>query len=841
MKGKLKQWFSCMLATGMIFSSVAPSIVVRADVNDEEINIEMSDDQSLNSDVIDQSSEDEVQVVEDTAVSDEDEEKSGTAVGIGNFDDGSFIGDLTDEDIDEAGRVNCASNFNTNYTLTGNGAEDIVRVALAQNGRTGGQFGYSAEEWCADFVMDCAIKAGQTDAIPNVAANANCNNLKNSILSHGGVNSVNAPARGDICFWPNGTHVGIVVNVSGNTIYTIEGNTGNSNNSLSKVNQHTLSKSTFSSIVRPKYTNSVSSENPLGNLDTAVGQENSIYVGGWAYDPSNPSASIEIHVYVDNPGDPNAGSEGHVIYANKERGDVNSSFGISGQHGFQETIKTAKTGQHQLYIYAINIGNGKDTLLGTPVVNITNDNPKTALDSATGGDRRITVKGWVFDPNIPNESIKVHVYIGGPAGSGAESYEIATDTYREDVNKLYGISGKHGFEATLKVSKTGKQTLYIYAINKGAGSNVLIGTPVVNISNDNPITALDVAEGGNGCITIRGWAFDPNVPAESLTIHIYVGGPAGSGAEFHKLTADEYREDVNKAYGITGKHGFTSTINVSASGKQTIYIYAINKGAGYNPLIGSPMLQIHGEADHKWDNGKITKASTCTATGIKTYTCTICKKTRTEVIAKTAHTAVRDPATAATCERAGKTEGSHCSVCHIVIKAQTEIPAKGHNWSSWTKIKDATVSAPEQQKRSCSVCNAVQTRSYGDKLNVTVSPVSKPTATPTPKPAVKKPTVNAPVTKIPVTGKPAVSKPAIVKTTAIKGVPGKITMKKGTRKKLKAKIMPSKSTEKVTYTSANKKIATVTGKGVIRARKRGRTKIIVRSGRKKKVINVTVK
>ena len=35
---------------------------------------------------------------------------------------------------------------------------------------------------------------------------------------------------------------------------------------------------------------------------------------------------------------------------------------------------------------------------------------------------------------------------------------------------------------------------------------------------------------------------------------------------------------------------------------------------------------------HQWDNGVITKTATATQTGIKTYTCTVCKATRTEVI-----------------------------------------------------------------------------------------------------------------------------------------------------------------------------------------------------------------
>ena len=41
---------------------------------------------------------------------------------------------------------------------------------------------------------------------------------------------------------------------------------------------------------------------------------------------------------------------------------------------------------------------------------------------------------------------------------------------------------------------------------------------------------------------------------------------------------------------------------------------------------------------HIWDNGNITKEPTCTAKGEMTYTCTVCKATKTEEIATTGHT-----------------------------------------------------------------------------------------------------------------------------------------------------------------------------------------------------------
>ena len=104
---------------------------------------------------------------------------------------------------------------------------------------------------------------------------------------------------------------------------------------------------------------------------------------------------------------------------------------------------------------------------------------------------------------------------------------------------------------------------------------------------------------------------------------------------------------------------------------------------------------------HSWDGGKVTKAATCTTTGTKTYTCTRCKKTRTETIAATGHKAVKDAAVAATCETAGKTEGSHCSVCGTVLKAQTTTAALGHDYGEWKTIKAATYTEPGQAERVC--------------------------------------------------------------------------------------------------------------------------------------------
>ena len=96
------------------------------------------------------------------------------------------------------------------------------------------------------------------------------------------------------------------------------------------------------------------------------------------------------------------------------------------------------------------------------------------------------------------------------------------------------------------------------------------------------------------------------------------------------------------------------------------------------------------------------KAATCTEEGNKAYyTCAGCDKWFADeaageeitdkssvIIAAKGHTAVADPAKAATCTETGLTEGSHCSACGHVIKAQTVTAALGHDYGEYHRDAD---------------------------------------------------------------------------------------------------------------------------------------------------------
>lgn len=147
--------------------------------------------------------------------------------------------------------------FPNTYTNTGDYKTDIVEVAKTQIGYTeltsssgtpvidsstpyytkyGARYGDPNGHWCAYFVLWCAEQASiPTSIICKSSSCGNCNNFVNWFKSnHRWNDRTYTPESGDIIFFDwNGdgiaNHVGIVQGVSGNIVYTIEGNTGGVN------------------------------------------------------------------------------------------------------------------------------------------------------------------------------------------------------------------------------------------------------------------------------------------------------------------------------------------------------------------------------------------------------------------------------------------------------------------------------------------------------------------------------------------------------------------------------------------------------------------------------------
>ncbi len=126
--------------------------------------------------------------------------------------------------------------------------------------------------------------------------------------------------------------------------------------------------------------------------------------------------------------------------------------------------------------------------------------PIAALDVCNGYPGSIRVAGWAFDRDNVNGTVPVHVYVGGPAGSGS-GYEIYADKGREDVDAVYSVGIYHGFDSVIEVPLRGTQNVYLYACDIGDVwlDNPQFATATVTISD--PYTIEYDSNGGRGAPT----------------------------------------------------------------------------------------------------------------------------------------------------------------------------------------------------------------------------------------------------------------------------------------------------------------------------------------------------
>ena len=111
--------------------------------------------------------------------------------------------------------------------------------------------------------------------------------------------------------------------------------------------------------------------------------------------------------------------------------------------------------------------------------------------------------------------------------------------------------------------------------------------------------------------------------------------------------------------------------------------------------------------EHQWNAGTVSTEPTCTGAGVKTYTCMVCQKTKTEAISPTGHTPVKHEKKDATCTDRGREAGETCLKCGAILSGMEEIPAKGHTEVIDPAIEPTCTEPGKTAGKHCSVCNEV--------------------------------------------------------------------------------------------------------------------------------------
>lgn len=417
--------------------------------------------------------------------------------------------------------------------------------------------------------------------------------------------------------------------------------------------------------------------------------------------------------------------------------------------------------------------------------------PKQVWATAESGKKiRVSVKGeWEI-----NEADKCFVNSADPSGLP----ENITDKNHllDEVKVPYKISDDY---------YDSYNTLYISPQKVKEGKNIELGVYRTNISTDtSQIYKLTAKEDGTySAVKKYDSSESPEFDKEASDASVY------SATHIYKksgVTLDDAGEYISVYY--------------SSSSQSRIYVCRATK-----------TLEV--EHTHTWDEGKITKASTCTKKGTKTFTCTVCGKTRNQEVSVVAHkfttwktttaaTALASAKQTHKCSTCGKTETRNygnklkpsikVNISSILLKTRQKTTllrvsglAKGDSIVSW---KSSNTNIAKVYGRSNGTCT-IQAGTRSGKAIITIALRS----------GLKK---NITVTVQKTT----------VKTTKITGVATSLKLKRNQKATLKPVLQPLTSGEKITYKSSNTKIAIVNSKGQIIARSKGTATITVTSGRK---------
>lgn len=120
--------------------------------------------------------------------------------------------------------------------------------------------------------------------------------------------------------------------------------------------------------------------------------------------------------------------------------------------------------------------------------------------------------------------------------------------------------------------------------------------------------------------------------------------------------------------------------------------------------------------EHDYDDGQIVVAPTCVAKGVKVYTCKTCGQTKSEELDYDSHNHPTDQITVvnkkeATATSEGYTGDQKCRTCGQIVKKGTTIPKTNHThtWNQGTITKAASCIEAGAKTYTCTICGETKT------------------------------------------------------------------------------------------------------------------------------------
>ena len=246
-------------------------------------------------------------------------------------------------------------------------------------------------------------------------------------------------------------------------------------------------------------------------------------------------------------------------------------------------------------------------------------NPHGCIDQVKALDTPHTfyVDLWASDFDTSN-SIDIHMYVNGPAGSGAKGYSYKCSRSRPDVKKAFPGQCKTqytGLKKTITIQGLeGSTTLYFYAINAPGtgGQNVFLGQRTINVKGAQKNNSSN--NSNNTSSSASGYADYKGVDYELILKSLQASGKIGSTEYNNRLALlKEAQKMVTVLWkapdtfrtwkGTTGNYNSNKSMQYGSAPSSTTkfvkgYTYKgipYRANAGYNNYNASEWLSLINE------------------------------------------------------------------------------------------------------------------------------------------------------------------------------------------------------------------------------------------------------
>ena len=594
------------------------------------------------------------------------------------------------------------NNFNKSYTLTGNAQNDMVAIAKAQIGMTQSQLGYT-EQWCADFVSDCARLANQSIAIP---ANGSCYSLMNAVKNAGGHTVSKSEALpGDLVFFssssnPNGgAHVELVYGYSNGVLKSIGGNCHI--DGVSKVYDRSNGKSSSVSyycVIRPNYTSLLPGKSTI-NVKTGTSYKCTTF--NWTASSNTKVYSIKIH------------KNGTLF---KENTTAATSWSV-----------ILPVGDYEAYVDSCN--DSGYTCSNTVKFTIEKGNPvpsSTTVSASAGTNYTPTSISWLKMANTNEYDVKIW---RGTAQKG-EAYKIlwgekGTSCLVDLPAGYYEayVDSRNDYECSMSaniVKFTVTDGNYL-DIGDDFYASLLIYKNWLNVTNENGSITVQKSENASarqiwffdrqsdGSYTIKNCAdgsyLDSCSPNGGLAqSKKYSGSNTQKWYIFGRWSGEYYfkPKSVNIVLDVKGNITTGDKVQVCGLNYRDSQKFAIYKLDSY--ILPSKINLNSGSATIE---AGTTKSLTATILPTNSTNKTIIWSTSDASIATVSGGTV-------TGKKAGTVTITAKTTNGLTANAQIKV-VSGHKFGNWTTTKSATCTESGTQIRKCETCGATESKSLSAK------------------------------------------------------------------------------------------------------------------------------